>query len=303
MNEEQGAGFTIYTVASDGRITDLAVLLESNFQHDRVEVRVAPFDENLEITRKLCRCYGAKLIKPEDRWDRLGKTLFGDRNYRPGVKRWRYFRKLNALSDCAGPFIFFDANVAIVHSLRDLTVYEGSQEFIFGRRSAKYRNFPSWAVFLLSYLAPDKKYGFNAGFWSSRPGVLDLRIFEEIAEHPDIQKFLTMSPEQSVLSLVLALQGVRVKLIPESVAGAEGIVGAKTSRAELVETADNRVTVKGRTVYALKWPGTHHVQEGQVPLYDFYSRFACRAIERIDKIDSKLAVVLRDKYAELGIGL
>jgi hypothetical protein len=65
---------TIYTVASDGRISDLAVLAESISKFDCYKLHVIPFDNSdMNLTKQLCDIYGAKVEKTSANWDELGK--------------------------------------------------------------------------------------------------------------------------------------------------------------------------------------------------------------------------------------
>lgn len=245
-------------MANDSRALDLLMLLQSNNMHDKASVKVIPFDNNTKITKRICNYYGAHLINPNPLWDRLGMAIYGNSEYRPGVFAWRYFRKLNAISDAETPFAFIDANTLIIGPLKDLLTGLSKSDILFGARSVKGRNFTPAATFVLNEICPEIANGFNGAFWITSPEVFELSMFRRMANYPDLRAMLTRSPEQSILSLAIVLQKRKAMLISDAVPWASPQIPATKAIADDIKIAhDGKIMYKGKCAYSIKWPGLY----------------------------------------------
>jgi hypothetical protein len=73
-----------------------------------------------------------------------------------GIKAWRYFRKLNAISlSKDSDFCFIDANSVLMLDASKLGDIFKSCDIVFGHRSATNRNFSAWAKFIINQFQPN----------------------------------------------------------------------------------------------------------------------------------------------------
>lgn len=297
IHDSKTSDYEIFTLANVDRISDLLILLESNLSHDSAPISVIPFDERVDELKIVCDIYGAKLVDSDPEWDELGQAIFKQEEYRPKVPAWRYFRKFNAFGLASGNFFFLDANTVITGSLADISSNLATCDMIFGCRSLKYRNFTRWGSYILNQLNKEIKNGYNAGFICANRQSLDLNMFQDIKAIPGIRKILSVSPEQSVLSLVIALQNAHVKLISDVVPNAANLLSGGQ---EILNDSD-QVTLNEKKVYAIKWSGAYHHSNKPVPGYPFYSSLAQTALNRISSVNPSLGVILSEKYVKMRI--
>ena len=188
----------------------LACLLESNQKVDDLPVRIIPFDDETPLTNALAEAYGACMVQIDPKWDRLGKSLYGEKEYRPGIPSWRYFRKLNALDGEAKPILFADSNVVMLNSLGMIFDMLADVDLAFGDRARKGRNFPPWATQIINIIHPGLADGFNASFWITRRDLLNGLDIEALINRPGFRVMLGKAPEQSFLQLAAILLGKRI---------------------------------------------------------------------------------------------
>lgn len=281
-NRGRSSDYCIYTMANDGRVHDLIAFLESNASFDNVIVKVIPFDDDVTLTRKVCSSFGAELVDVNPLWDKLGKSIYNNEDYRVNAPAWRYFRKFNALDSHFENFVFLDANTVITNSLYPLISGLGSCDFVFGSRSMKNRNFTPWAKYVLNSFDPYLQDGFNAGFWIGRKGVLNHDFFESLCKKPNIRKMLTKSPEQSVLSMSLVLNKANVSLVDKAVATYANLLSADNARFnEALSVDDGKVKINDKLVFAIKWTGMKKSGAGNPRISSFFVENSKKGLAKI----------------------
>jgi len=261
----------IFTVANDYMAKQLATLLFSLKQNSGFDldcVRVIPFNDDIEKVTAICSAFNVTIVKPSQKWDRLGQFLFKDEEYRPRVPAWRYLRKLNALTLAKGKFLFMDANSLVLSSLFPVFNALLDHDVIFGNYSAKNRNFKEPLKRLLNSTNPKIKTGINAGFWASKFDP-QFNNFLQNFIGIDIRPCLTRSPEQSVLSLGWALSQKKISKIDEVC----GDLSHASSKNE-VEQKNGFVVINRnqemKKVIAMKWTGNAMSINDSMPNKDLY---------------------------------
>lgn len=286
--------FEIYTVCNDRMIVNLAALGASIKFHNpdaTIKFKVIPFDDDIALTERLCQVLGAELVKPLSLWDDIGKRLFKNEEYRPGVFSWRYFRKLNPISIAKGEYIFLDANVLVLNSLDTVLKSLSKFDFVFGTHSIKGKNFRNWLQTVVNVSNPKVKQGFNAGFWVSRGGSLSDNFFETLSKSPELRKGLSVAPEQSLLSLVLALRHKKVATLSQALPTFSNLLGenAKISFFDEYYWHQGRKDEEHKQVIAMKWNGSYHHIDKTMPNTDIYKKYLDLSITMIMEKDIALA--------------
>lgn len=285
----------IYTMCSDSRLYDLASLLQScsGFGYD---LFVIPYDENIELTSKLCKLYGATVIDVDPFWDDFGKKFFSESEHGSrGVKAWRYFRKFNAISHARGDFVFVDANVVFFSDVIP-KLSRHDCDIVFGHRSSPGRNFKPWGKYFLSHLDKDVKDGFGADFWHVKKGALSKSFFEEIFCYPGFKNFVAKSPEQSFLSLVVSLKRLRFFLLEDVVEG--GCYFISTRVEKYVKRKEGGFYYKGKKIVVAKWTDDYHNKNIPFNHKDMHRPFANKVLEDVSD-DKDLSHELLDFYSDI----
>ena len=302
----------LFTVASDTRLADLAVLLESSQRVTSSPLQVIPFDDNIALTQKLCSFYGADLCKPDPFWDQLGHHVFGGAAHRErgnDVKAWRYFRKFNAISTSEdSPFLFLDANSVLLSNPTDLLKEEPHHEIIFGHFSMAGRNFSNFGKYLIDTLAPGRmrNYGYGAGFWMVPEGTLRPSMFRALIDHHQLPSLIGPAPEQAILNLVIVFENIPTKLIRQRRGNFEYLmIGADSDRREHLMEHQGHWSVQrlgtshnpGQLV-AAKWTGNYHRSAFPFPQRDFHYTFARAALHKISG-NADLHMTLSKTYSSI----
>jgi len=303
--EESHEKLTLFTVASDSRIADLAVFLESVSRCPSFSLKVIPFDENdMHLTKQLCDVYSIEVENSIQDWDALGQFFFSDRDHKErgkGVKAWRYFRKLNAISLSQGrDFIFMDANSILLSNSLDTNSINKKVDVVFGHRSAPQRNFSPWSKFVLNQFSPSTGNGYGAGFWYVKAGSLKENIFSDMARFPGIRSMIAIAPEQSVLNIAVVLSQLKVALL-ESVSNLDYcMIGANSVDIKCSEAGRYLITKKSgnKQLFAAKWTGNYHANPSIFNNAEIHSHFSQAALSKASK-HQMLSEVLREKYQKL----
>jgi len=288
----------IYTMCSDSRLSSLATLLESNMSNVENLIKVIPFDDDIELTRQLCSIYGATLVEPSERWDSLGKAIYKDEEYRAGVKSWRYFRKFNVFNESNEKFIFLDANVVLLNNLGQVFDKLGPGELVFAARSQRGRNFKRWSKELINISNPEIKDGFNAGFWCSNSDLFNDLDFNKLASVPGVRLCLTLSPEQSFLSLLAGLSKCKVAMLTDKVPDCYAMIAANTLDQDKLVSKEGELMYKGLTALSIKWQGKYFARNSTMPQADFLRTIADLVLDRVIG-NKKLSSVLADSFEKL----
>lgn len=276
--------YVIYTMCDDSRISSLAILLETNSKYDNMEVKIIPFNDNIEQTKKLCNFYNAKVIDCNKKWDDLGKSLYKDKDYRPNIKAWRYFRKLNVFNEKNENFIFLDSNIVIFNSLIEVINLLDKREIVFGSRSMEKRNFTPWSKELLNISNPKIKDGFNAGFWATNSNIFNNLNIEALIKHSNIRNCLTISPEQSFLSLILALKHSNIGLIGEDIKYTLAMISGESINLDSIEEKNNSYFINNQKILTVKWTGKYFLEfKEKIPNWSIVLPFIEKIIEKTKK--------------------
>ena len=299
----------LFTVASDSRIADLAVLLESVSRVGNHPLQVIPFDDNLDLTRELCAVYNAELCPVEPLWDALGGHVFGTSAHLErgaDVQAWRYFRKFNALSLGAGdPLLFLDANSVLLTDPDVLLAAFKRPALVFGHFSKPGRNFSRFGKYLIDSLGLGRlrNHGYGAGFWFVPPGLLMPGMFEELLQHDSIHTLVGPAPEQGILNLVMALQGVESALLREVTDDLEYWMIPPNSDVtdQPCLAADGWVVTRNgerseRQLAVAKWTGNYHRGAFEFPQRTLHRNFVEAVLKRVAPCE-RLAQQLRQRYA------
>jgi len=264
----------VYTSASDSRVCDLAVFLESVSRFPRLRTRIIPFHDEIPLCRQLAAIHGVEVTTTDPAWDQLGRTLFADKIHRRSAEAWRFFRKFNALTLASGPFIFMDANSAVLHDISQLLGESKKFDVIFGHRSLPGRNFTPLGKYFFGSLNTRVGHGFGAGFWAVRSGALPAQAFAELGNLPRIREMLAVAPEQSLLNAVVAVTRTRVGLLRE--------VRGRGSYAMLAAGKDLPLEELSRTS-VVKWTGDYHSGRRQFTCRHLHRPFAEKALARTSR--------------------
>lgn len=252
----------VYTVVSSDRISDAKALLRNLSSFDNLKVNIIPFEDSTEDLLKLADDYNSCLVEPLPYWDELGKKIFGDHLYRPKVLAWKYFRKFNAISHSNGkPFLFLDANVLLASDPSFLFDKLKRGEIVFGARAMNNRNFTPWGKSLSNFLNSNIGEGFNAGFWGAIENPFKASVFDLFLENGGmIKPMLTLSPEQSVLSMAVAFSSVRPYLISELDSDYANLVSAESVNPQFLNFSnDQSLMLNKQAVIGIKWTGRNIV--------------------------------------------
>ena len=300
----------IFTVASDSRLADLAILLESSRRVTNQPIHVIPFDGNIQLTRKLCGLYGAVICEPRNIWDDIGRHCFGVSAHQErgsDVQAWRYFRKFNAISASNGePFVFVDANSALLYKPEHF-FSSNHEQIVFGHFSKPRRNFSLFGQFLIKQIGPDRlrNKGYGAGFWFVPPNLLKTSMFEELLQYQDVTTLLGTAPEQSVLNLVIALHGIKTCLIREYNQDFEYLmVSANSDQQESLVFTDgtwSRLSqdkkMTSQHLLAIKWTGNYHQGAFNFPQKEIHRLFVDGVLSRCSDSDTTLSNALIRHYS------
>lgn len=286
----------LVTTSSDSRLLPLACLLESNLGIDRMPVRLIPFDDDIVQTRQIVEIYGVELIDPDPKWDRLGQALFSDREYRPGVPSWKYFRKLNVFNGRPENVIFADSNVVLLNSLTPVLDALAEYDIVFGDRSREGRNFPPWASTLLNILDPTLRDGFNASFWATRADLFADVDIDALADRPNIRLMLAKAPEQSFLQLLAVLLRKKQGVLGEIDPGIRPTLwGDVSPPAEIAYALKHNRTRNGKTPLAIKWSGTSFHHRETIKSSQIYESMFQRILDRVAR-NRDVVTALEDQY-------
>lgn len=270
--------YTLITVGSASRLKDMEVLLNSNALNDNAHVKVIPFnDSDIEDLINFLKPYNASILLPNDYWDNLGRSIYGNENYRKGVESWRYFRKLNALNLAdKSNIIFVDANCAIFDSLKPLVNISENYSILFGTKAAKDRNFSKLGYSLLS---KEYGHGYNAGLWSVRKGSDFASKVKEFSKLGGVRSLLSMSPEQSFISAAIAYYKLSSATISDASLYYNDLLPIShlnskrlKVRGECTGTFKDRLYFDNKAAPIFKWTGTDNILSKDHPLNLYLKR-------------------------------
>lgn len=195
-----------------------------------------PFSDEFEELERLAEGLGASLVTPAPKWDRIGRALFKEELYWPGVPAWRYFRKLNFLDKPDRVRLYLDANSLLLSAQPVLEGWpDGRADVIFHARSARAMNFRPFAERYLSAIAPNIGYGYNLGYCAITPQTARTISFIAPTYSRRVRPILGRAPEQAFLNLLLAHMNAKVRLLAEL---DDAIARSNTAMHRIIAAAD-----------------------------------------------------------------
>ena len=251
----------IYTMANDR----MASFLESFLRSVRrvmpsVPIGVIPFDDSVQKTEQLAATYGASLVPPDLTWDLIGKNIYGDEDYRPGVPAYRYYRKFNAFTGPFQTFCFMDVNTLVLSPLNELGKrLDQNHDILFLMRSSPKRSIRrDVARCTMQILSPGILSGYNAGFFLSRRNTVDPLHAATLGRNKNLRRIFGMAPEQAFFAWYATICGLRHGLIGELDPSLQNVSSGKKFLVE--KSSDGRFYFlegpsQGRQAYFLKWTG------------------------------------------------
>ncbi len=210
--------YTVYTAASDNRVDQLDYFSEyfAASNQDKT-LKVILFDRDSQKVIRFCNQKNIPIVHPSPIIDRCAKSIFINREYRPGVKSWRYMRKLNCFLDATTSFIFLDLNCIPLASLDPLIdAYKDNQkDILFTTQSHAKRTIRVDTKQFLNIIDPGIGEGYNCSIIASKNNVLNESIFKSFKGH-NLRKMIAKAPEQGYLAVVMALSNISHGLFQNS---------------------------------------------------------------------------------------
>lgn len=285
----------LFTVSGDARLLACACFMESNRGLDELPVHLIPFDDDILMTKQLADIYGARFITPDPKWDRLGKAIFREEEYRPGIPSWKYFRKLNVFDGTPRKVIYADSNVVFLNGPQHALDVLKTHDLVFGGRSKQGRNFSPWAGQLLNILDPNLRDGFNASFWVTRSDLFsDLDI--ELLQRPKLRVMLGKAPEQSFMQLAAVLLRKRLGALGEINESIRPTLWGDVSPIrEISHALEHKMTLNGKIPLAIKWSGRAFHKKEAIRSANVYEPLFVRVLDRVGHCP-KLTKALNVQY-------
>lgn len=294
--------YEIFTLANDFRISDLAILLESNKKFDNVPVNIIPFDDELELVHKLAKMYNSSIHPTNTLWDIVGKRLTKDYQYRPNALAWRYFRKLNAFQFHNKNFLYVDANCVILNSLSPIVEKLENYDFIFGAKSHWQHNFNNLGNYLIKHFNPNFKT-LNTGFFFAKKESLNLEDISELSLYSELFQITSTDGEkitdENLFNLAILFQKKKFTFVSDIMENIFDLIDG-TENLELVFN-NGEYYFQNKKVFAIKWTGLHHFRNDNFNFsnYPFYKELANSVLKKV--YDPKLLDYLTFKYKKFGI--
>ncbi|HMK90630.1 MAG TPA: hypothetical protein VK446_13495 [Methylocystis sp.] len=243
----------IAIVGNDKIIDWLLPFLESyRDTNSSLPLYLIPYDDNLEMTRRAAKVYGAALIEDEPtEIDRLSKELY------PGLfnNNRRRLRKLQALALPFDEIAYVDVDVILFRDFRPIfgRLEAGVREFIVASPSFEYvyNERRDAYPFLREALL------FNDGFWVTSNKFLRLSDFiETMAKDAEIFHDVRKRGQlfaQPLVNFVTHRRGVKIALLPHVVEDASHESYYKAPGITFKD--DKPLDPEGKQIYFAHWAG------------------------------------------------
>jgi len=209
---------TTYTAADDSRIAQFQRFsLFYRAFNPKGNLKVIPFGECTTLIEQECKIWGFEITKPSPIIDQCGKSIFGSKEYRPGLMAWRYMRKLNCFVDSNQPFIFLDVNNLILCNtdIFKNILLTSHKDVLFSGVSAPKRTINRKMKEFYEALDENIGCGYNCSIILSKDNIIQERDFEFLS-NPNMTRFFKKAPEQGYIALLLSLSTIKHGIIREN---------------------------------------------------------------------------------------
>ncbi|HXY59267.1 MAG TPA: hypothetical protein VEH76_11875 [Methylocystis sp.] len=250
---QEGRRFAVAIVGNDKIIDWLLPFLESYLDtNPGLPLYLIPYDENVEMTRRAAKIYGAHFMEEEPtEIDRLAKELY------PGIfnTNRRRLRKLQALALPFDEIAYVDVDVILFRDFSKIfgKLKAGETEFIVASPSFEYvyNERRDAYPFLRDALL------FNDGFWVTSNKFLKLADFiETMAKDAEIFHDVRKRGQlfaQPLVNFVTHRRGLKIRLLPDIVENASHESFYKAPGVTF--SGDKPLAPDGKEIYFAHWAG------------------------------------------------
>lgn len=239
---------TAYTAADDSRLQQLQRFAEYyRAFNPHGAIKLIPFSDKTKAVRKECEKWGIDVVNPSPIIDECGKTIFKDKEYRPGVMAWRYMRKLNCFIDSKTNFVFTDINNLPLCNLDifNKIIDQSGKDVLFSGISAPKRTIRAKNRHVYDLLSKNIGSGYNCSLIASKHNKIVERDFEFLS-NPKLIKLFAKAPEQGYLALMLTLSSISHDILRPYVKKMNLVVGRSTN------LKPQQLRIEGNAIYNAK---------------------------------------------------
>jgi len=222
---------TTYTAADDSRLQQLQRFAEFyRAFNPHGAIKLIPFSDKTEAVRKECEKWGIDVVNPSPIIDECGKTIFKDKEYRPGVMAWRYMRKLNCFIDSKTNFVFTDINNVPLCNLDIFSkiIDQSGKDVLFSGISAPKRTIRAKNRHIYDLLNKNIGPGYNCSLIASKKNIIKERDFEFLS-NPKLIKLFAKAPEQGYLAFMLTLSSISHDILRSYIKKMNLVIGRSTT--------------------------------------------------------------------------
>ena len=250
---------TAYTAADDSRLQQLQRFAEFyRAFNPHGDIKLIPFSDNIKAVRKECEKWGIVVVNPSPIIDECGKTIFKDKEYRPGVMAWRYMRKLNCFIDSTTNFVFADINNLPLCNLDIFKkiIDQSGKDVLFSGISAPKRTIRATNRHIYDLLSKNIGSGYNCSLIASKHNIIMERDFEFLS-NPKLIKLFAKAPEQGYLALMMTLSTISHDILRPYVKKMNLVVGrSMTIKPQQLRMQSNAIcNAKGGVLVSYKTTG------------------------------------------------
>lgn len=191
-------------------------------------VVILPFSKRVSQIEKVSEQFGFSMnSEAPDDWIKIGRSIYGDESYRPGLPRRQFFSKLAALSLNFPRLVYYDVN-AIPFTKPEIvaeSIETSDAEIIFRwQLSSLGQNIPNAAVMRdLNKMNPSIGRGWSANFFVCRGNLLKLDEAIEFSKTDGLRKKFGTAPEQSFLTHFFAHKKTKIDAIAKYSGSERGV--------------------------------------------------------------------------------
>ena len=191
-------------------------------------VVVLPFSKKISKIEEISKHFGFHVdSKTPDDWVNIGKLIYRDEEYRPGLPRAQFFSKLAVLSLEIPKIVYYDVNAipfAKPEAVAKCTERIDADILFRWQLSSLGQNIPSAAVMRdLNILNPSIGRGWSANFFVCRGGLIDMVEAADFARTAGLRLKFGTAPEQSFLTHLFAHKKTKIETISNYSGSSRGV--------------------------------------------------------------------------------